>query len=274
MDIEDLLKPIIARILNMMNKKALLFITGGAVNIKDIFETLGSINLLKYDIVISEAAEKIIPEQYIKNLNGNLINCKVEMTRALRETDLVIIPVMTRNTLSKCGAGISDNLVTVGISEALMMNKEIIAVKDSFDPLNPANISLGFTKNPMYNRFILDYQERLSSFGVKFIDSNDLKKSIEEKFSIVNTEIKYYSNQSIETQEKLLLKKEELKEASNNLISNSSSEGEKLLSGVLTIEDVMKSAANSKEVCVKQGSIITPLAKDYIYNNKINIKYY
>jgi phosphopantothenoylcysteine synthetase/decarboxylase len=235
MNIEKLLRYIITQILNNMNKRALLFITGGSVNIKDIFETLKSFNLLQYDIVVSEDAEKVVPEEYIKNLKGNIISCKADMTKAIKEADLVIIPIMSRNTLSKCAAGISDNLVTLGISEALMMSKEIIAVKDSFDPLNPLNISLGVTKNAMYNKFILEYEERLISFGIKFLDSNDLRKAIQGKFNTLNINVlnnydinelenkntiqqhtlrleekNYYKNQPIEKVETLTSEKENI----------------------------------------------------------------
>jgi hypothetical protein len=313
MNIEKLLRYIITQILNNMNKRALLFITGGSVNIKDIFETLKSFNLLQYDIVVSEDAEKVVPEEYIKNLKGNIISCKADMTKAIKEADLVIIPIMSRNTLSKCAAGISDNLVTLGISEALMMSKEIIAVKDSFDPLNPLNISLGVAKNAMYNKFILEYEERLISFGIKFLDSNDLRKAIQGKFNTLNINVlnnydinelenkntiqqhtlrleekNYYKNQPIEKVETLTSEKENIhlenylssvvqgqgtQKVDNASFDTNSFEDKRVLGGILTIEDIMTAVNVSKEIFIKQESIITPLAKDYIYNNKVDVRY-
>ena len=35
----------------------------------------------------------------------------------------------------------------------------------------------------------------------------------------------------------------------------------------------MTAARSSKDIYIKQGSLITPMAKDYIYNNKLNVKY-
>jgi len=274
MDIEDLLKPIIAQIINMMNKRVLLFISGGAVNLKNVFETLASMKMLKYDIVMTEVSKKVIPEEYITNLNGRLIDCKVELTKAVREDDIILVPMMTRNTLAKCATGIQDNLVTTGIAEALMMNKEVIAVKDSFDPQNPKNISLGFSKNPAYNKFVLGYQDTLANFGVRFIDSDNLKRIINDKFSINNDVI-----ESISSIDKTVAKEErvikELKQESKsvNPIVNKAPINQKMLSGVLTTEDIIVATNSSKEICVKEGALITPLAKDYIYNNKISVKY-
>lgn len=261
MDIEDLLRPIIAQIINMMNKRVLLFVSGGAVNLKKIFEALASIKMLQYDIVITDAAKKMIPEEYIKNLNARVIECKNELTKAVIEDDLVVVPMMSRNTLAKCATGIQDNLVTTGIAEALMMKKEVIAVRDSFNPVQPKNISLGLSKNPAYNKFILGYEDILTSFGVRFIDGCDIKSVINEKFSIINnvTE-KVYEEPKIKNE--IVVNEEKMDWTSK-----------KVLSGILTIEDIIKALNNSKEVFIKEGSLITPLAKDYIDSNKVNVKY-
>lgn len=273
MDIEDLLKTIVTQLVAMMNKRVLLFISGGAVNLKEIFDSLNSMKMLKYDIVITEDAKKVIPEQYISNLNHKIIDCKVEMTKVIREDDFILVPVMTRNTLAKCAAGIQDNLVTVGIAEALMMNKEVIAVKDSFDPQNDKNISLGFSKNPAYNKLILGYEDNLTNFGMKFINACNLKGAINNKFGIGSNVIENISiGQSTVKQENSV--KETIEEIRNSTdAANNGLENKKILSGVLTTEDLMTAASISKEIYIKQGALITPMAKDYIYNNKLNVKY-
>ncbi|MBV7274797.1 flavoprotein [Clostridiaceae bacterium UIB06] len=273
MDIEDLLKTIVTQLVAMMNKRVVIFISGGAVNLKGIFDTLASMKMLQYDIVITEAAKKVIPEQYISNLNYKIIDCKVEMTKAIREDEFILVPVMTRNTLAKCATGLQDNLITVGIAEALMMNKEIIAVRDSFDPQNDKNISLGFSKNQAYNKLILGYEDSLTNFGMKFINACELKQAITGKFGIgsnINQSVSI--GQTVVKQENNI--KEPVEEVKNfNASVSNVTESKKILSGVLTTEDLMTAARNSKEIYIKQGSLITPMAKDYIYNNKLVVKY-
>ncbi len=269
MEMEQLLKPIVTQILNMMNKRVLLFISGGAVNIKDIFNTLSSYKIVHYDIVCTDSSNKVISGEYIKNLNGNLIDCKSNMVKAIKEADVILVPVMTRNTLSKCALGISDNLVTLGIAESLMMNKEIITVKDSFDPSNSVNISLGYSKNPFYNNFISDYEKRLTSFGIKFINSQELDEILQQKLNL-NLRLNKCDNENYEVKPNEL-KKEEKKELNFNVEVK---KDRKILSGVLTLEDIMGAADKDKEIHVKQGALITSLAKDYIYNNNIEVKYY
>lgn len=258
MNIEDLLRPMITQIVNLMNKRVLLFISGGAVNLKNIFESLSSMKMLQYDIVMTESSRKIIPQDYIENLNFRLINSKSELTKAIREDDLILVPVMTRNTLAKCAAGIQDNLVTTGIAEAIMMNKEVIVVKDSFDPQNSVNIALEFSKNAAYNKLILGYEDKLTSFGVKFINSTDIKRTINARFSIM-------SNANEDLCHENAIK--------NTIINKEEACNIKKLSGILTIEDIILATNDSKEIWVKEGSLLTPLAKDYIYNNGINVNY-
>ncbi|AKN32046.1 flavoprotein [Clostridium carboxidivorans P7] len=270
MEIEQLIKPIVTQILNMMNKKVLLFISGGAVNVKDIFNTLSSYGIVHYDIVRTDGSNKSIPEECIKGLNGNLINCKNDMVKAIKEADAILVPVMTRNTLSKCALGISDNLVTLGIAESLMMNKEVIAVKDSFDPSNNVNISLGYSKNPVYNNFISDYEKRLVSFGVKFINSEQLDEALQQKLKFDININKF--EQSVE-QVKNNNCEEKAQEAKIDTCKTEK-ENIKVLSGVLTMQDIIIALNGSKELHVKQGALITSLAQDYIYNKGIEVKYY
>jgi ethanolamine utilization protein len=271
MEMEQLIKPIVTQILSMMNKRVLLFISGGAVNVKDIFNTLSSYKIVHYDIVHTDNSNKVISDEYIKNLNANLIDCKDKMVKAIKEADVILVPVMTRNTLSKCALGISDNLVTLGIAESLMMNKEIIAVKDSFDPSNNVNISLGYSKNPVYNNFISDYEKRLVSFGIKFIDSEELDEILQQKLNLnLNLKINKCDKKNCEV-EPNNFQKEEKKELNFNVENE---KNRKVLSGVLTLEDIMVEVDGDKEIHVKQGALITSLAKDYIYNNNIEVKYY
>lgn len=267
MEMEQLLKPIVTQILNMMNKRVLLFISGGAVNVRDIFNTLSSYKIVHYDIVRTDNSNKVISEEYIKNLNGNLIDCKAKMVKAIKEADVILVPVMTRNTLSKCAVGIADNLVTLGIAESLMINKEIIAVKDSFDPSNNVNISLGYSKNPVYNNFISDYEKRLISFGIKFINSEELDEILQQKLKL-NLKMNKCEQKNYGAKLNNSGKEEELN------FNAEVEKGKKVLSGVLTLEDIMVEADGSKEIHVKKGALITSLAKDYIYNNNIEVKYY
>lgn len=243
MDIEELIKSIAIEVLSKLKRKVLLFITGGSVNIKEVFMVLKENSMIQYSIVMSDAALKVIPKEYIESIDGKLINEKSEMTKEINKADLIVIPILTRNTLSKISNGISDNLVTLGISEAIMMNKKIIAVKDSFDPNNSVNIYLGYARNKAYNEMLLNYLKVLEDMGIEFINAEELKNKINDFFNF-NIEIK-----------------------KNNKVVK------KIFSGVLTLEDILSNNGKLEELCIQKGTIISPLALDYVNNNKIKICY-
>lgn len=259
MNSDELIKNIIVQVLSTMNKKILLFISGGGVNIKHIFNILASFKFINYEIVMSEAANGVIQEEFINKLEGKIIKDKNSMTSAINESELILIPVLTRNTLAKVALGISDNLLTVGISESIMMNKNIIALSDSFHPDNPVNISLGYSKNNCYNKFILNYENVLESMGVKFIQSVELKNRVYEELFHMN----------------MILEKKKDGESKSVEVQNIEvkDKGLKFNSNILTVDDIMSCLNRQNEIYIKRNVIITPLAKDFIYNNNIIIKY-
>lgn len=259
MNNDELIKNIIIQVLSTINKKILLFISGGGVNIKDIFNTLESFKFINYEIVMSEAANGVIPEEFINKLEGKIIRDKSSMTLSIKESELILIPVLTRNTLAKVALGISDNLLTLGISESIMMNKNIIALSDSFHPSNPVNISLGYSQNDYYNKFILNYKDVLESMGVKFIQSVELKNRIYEEL--------FHMNMALEKK-----KNNENKQTQVHNIETRC-KGMKFNSNILTVDDIISCLNGKNEMYISRNVIITPLAKDFIYNNNIVINY-
>jgi Flavoprotein. len=239
--VKEIVREVVNSILNdKKSRKALLFITGGAVNINEIFNALSEIDGYAYDAVISESASNVIPETLLNSLRAEVITSKSQMTSVIKEANIILIPVLTRNTLAKAALGISDNLVTLGIQEAIMMGKKIVAVKDSCDPNEPVNVALGFTKNAAYNQMLLEYMKRLGNMGVTFIHSSQIKEFIGRAAS--------------EKKDEAVFKKKEV-------------------SGVVTRNDVSVMAEKGEPLYIKYGSVITPLAMDYIEDNGIEIRY-
>lgn len=243
-EIEDLIRKIVKETIDSMSNikkhdNILLFITGGAVNINEIFNTLSLEEGYSYKLVMSESAKNVIPDEFIKKLNADLITSKSEMTPIIKKTNTILIPVLTRNTLAKIAHGISDNLVTLGIQEALMMGKRIIAVKDSFDPKNSINISLGYTKNVVYNSMLNEYMKNAEDMGIEFISSSQIKETINK-------------GTTDET--------------------NGKTSGMEITYGVITRSDILK-LKEDKTIYIKEGSVVTPLAADYIKENGIKICY-
>lgn len=257
MDIEELIKAITIQVLGMFNKKVLLFISGGVVNVEEEFSTLKEFNNLKYSVVLSSSARDVIPNQYIEELNADIIEDKKLMSKNIDEVEFILIPVMTRNMLVKTAVGIRDTFITTGISDAIMKNKKIIVVKDSFDPDNLVNISLGYSQNAVYNEMLKNHMKTLESFGVSFINACELKNTINELLCIEDKKF-----DQIDTIENVITKGNGVTKETNQTT----------LKGVITKTDLLP-LGGCKSIKIAKGAVITPLAKDYIDSEKIKIDY-
>ncbi len=173
---EELIKTITKQVLNLLHKKVLVFITGGAVNIKDIFNVLSEFKYVEYSIAMSDASKEVIPLEYIQSLNPKMLETKADITMAVKNSDMILIPVMTKNTLAKAALGIRDTKVLSGISEAFIQGKKITAVKDS------CSLKPGTSYSSMY----LNYMESLKSFGMEFIEGRNLKKVLSMELGMEN----------------------------------------------------------------------------------------
>ena len=257
MDIEELIKAITIQVLGMVNKKVLIFISGGVVNIEEEFDVLKGFNNLKYSVVLSDSAKEVIPNEFIEGLNAILIENKKLMSKIINESDFILIPVMTRNILAKTALGIRDTFITTGISDSIMKSKKIIVVKDSFDPDNLVNISLGYSQNISYNEMIKNYIKTIEGFGVTFINANELKKAIDE---LIRIEDKV--PEQITTHKKIINKKEHITKEMDEVI----------LKGIITKIDLLP-LGGSKNIKIAKNAVITPLAKDYMDSENIEIVY-
>lgn len=277
---EEIIKLIVDKVMSVINKKVVLFFSGGAVNLKEIFRILSQYKYLNYQIVCTENCKKVIPKEYFEQLEGREITCKKELTLALKEADYIIVPIMTRNTLAKCSVGIQDNLATLGIAEALMLNKRVIAVEDSFSPYDEINVKLGFTRNEKYNSLILNNKNVLLSLGMEFIKASDLdglmSKTINLDFLSLKEKEADFENDKVKANECDLINKcvEALKDVKAD--SELQDEGKKnftedsiVLKGIITVQDLIPLKSSKKKIIIDEKATLTPLAKDYFYNNKL-----
>lgn len=252
MDIEELIKAITIQVLSLVNKEVLVFISGGVVNVEEEFKILKEFNNLKYSVVLSDSAKKVIPQQFLEDLNAEVIEDKELMSQKINEVDFILIPVMTRNILAKTALGIRDTFITTGISDSIMKNKKIIAIKDSFDPDNPVNVSLGYSQNASYNEMLKNYIKTIESFGVSFINVYELKKAMNGLLFMEDKKTAQIAN----------IRKVTTKEIR-----------QVTLKGIITKIDLL-SLGSCRNIKIAKGTVITSLAKDYIESENIKINYF
>lgn len=149
--------------------RGLVIINGGTGNLEQIILELKKISeKYELDIVFSEAGEKIVRKEKFQNFN---VIDKFEMETCeplLKKNDIIILPLLTKNSCAKIAVGIRDNAVTYLISKALLAQKEIVAVYDS---------CIADNKTAYGNQINFNI-EKLKSYGIIFVKSSELSDYI------------------------------------------------------------------------------------------------
>lgn len=249
MNIEEIIRNLLIEMRPLLEKKVIIFLSGGSINTEILLKVLGEFKNVHYTFVISENGEKMLNMEAVSQLNGHIIHSVEELEEVLVSTELILIPVLTRNTLAKIALGIADNLVTTGIARAIMMNKETIAVRDSFSHLNQVNRLNGLADNDEYNGMLDEYEKRLQHFGIKFVDLAEFKTTVNTKLTCKAFE-------------------------SANELSHDEQQPADIVteSSILTLAE-LRNAKQQGTIFLKKGTRITPLAKEFIDQKKVEIKW-
>ncbi|MGO1369290.1 MAG: hypothetical protein ACTHVE_04620 [Senegalia sp. (in: firmicutes)] len=150
----------------------------------------------------------------------------------------MIISSFTLNQLANVSMGRSDDQITSIIIEGILKSKSIFILNDGVEYHKFKN-----TSNENFYNMIEDYEKNIVSFGIKFIDEKDIdliggeNKGKEKRIYNSDNQDRY--------------------EIENKIITES------------ILEKIYRSG--HKDISIRNNAIITPLAKDYIRINNINI---
>nr|WP_295970809.1 flavoprotein [uncultured Bacillus sp.] len=255
MELENLVKNMLKEMLPLLEKRVLIFLCGGSVNADILLKSLADLKYKHFDLVISESGKSMLNEEAVQKLNGRIIETVFALEEAVSNSHLVLIPVMTRNTLAKTALGIADNLVTTGIARAIMMNKEVLAVKDCFDANHPINIANDLSHNSSYNSMLENYENQLQKFGVKFIDLSEFKRVVQKKITFLSSEFNTSNSGNKRSSSKEIAKQNEVH----------------LTSSILTLTDLRGYSENAV-IKIKPNTIVTPLAKDFMASHHMRLQ--
>ena len=146
-------------------EKILVAITGSTNNLEQIVLELRKISK-NYDLslVFSEAASNIIDENIFSEFYIIKDFSIKNYDEILSKNDIILLPLLTKNTVAKLVVGIRDNAVTNLVSKALLLEKRVIAAYDSCIVNNEVP----------YAKLINSNVERLKDFGLIFVQAKEL----------------------------------------------------------------------------------------------------
>ncbi|RRJ61826.1 hypothetical protein EHV15_01680 [Paenibacillus oralis] len=176
---EALIRQMLESLLPALSRRVVVFLSGGTVNEDSVARVLADYPLYRYSLVIDDSPGlPLLDERLLSRLSARRLTGLAEIEQALREAELVLIPLATRGALSKIALGITDSPLTAGIAAAIMLRKEIIAVRDGYDPLHTVHAAAGMGGNAAYNRMLLGYERTLQDFGVKVVTLAEFRETL------------------------------------------------------------------------------------------------
>ena len=146
-------------------EKILVAITGSTNNLEQIVLELREISK-NYDLslVFSEAAKNIIDENVFSEFHIIKDFSIKNYDEILSKNDIILLPLLTKNTVAKLVVGIRDNAVTNLVSKALLLEKRVIAAYDSCIVNNEVP----------YAKLINSNVEKLKDYGLIFVQAKEL----------------------------------------------------------------------------------------------------
>lgn len=146
-------------------EKILVAITGSTNNLEQVVLELRRISK-NYDLslVFSEAASNIINENVFSEFHIIKDFSIKNYDEILSKNDIILLPLLTKNTVAKLVVGIRDNAVTNLVSKALLLEKRVIAAYDSCIVNNEVP----------YAKLINSNVEKLKDYGLIFVQAKEL----------------------------------------------------------------------------------------------------
>ena len=176
MELEKIIEYIVQEVVKKINsqniteefnpkEKILVAITGSTNNLEQIVLELRKISK-NYDLslVFSEAASNIIDENMFSEFHIIKDFSIKNYDEILSKNDIILLPLLTKNTVAKLVVGIRDNAVTNLVSKALLLEKRVIAAYDSCIVNNEVP----------YAKLINSNVEKLKDYGLIFVQAKEL----------------------------------------------------------------------------------------------------
>ena len=235
----------------MEPSKIMVLFTGGTIGLVEGLAAVREIGGLPVEItvVLSTAAEKVIGTSRIKDSLGTqcpVLTGQEGYPRALlRAADVLVIPVLTQNTLSKVALTFADTTASTLIMQALMMGKPVIAARNAADPQDHWRIEAGMGKaTPAFMRVLQQHLQQAESYGIQLLDVRELSGAVRNWYD------------------------KRLQRQADQPAKATTGAAEAAVAGhgrkTFISAEVIKAAAlaGNKSYRVEAGAILTPLARD------------
>lgn len=250
MDLEELVRLVVREVLQSLptkkNYQALVLFTGGKTGKEAAFQEIKKLEEKGWEFVF--ACSKAAADLYGAELRHTFPQSEI-LTNPLeksplelqKDLDLVLLPILSQNSLVKIALGISDTLPTLLVKMALLLGKPILAASNAADARYFCQ-QKGLTKaSAGFLQMMDEYLTRLTSFGITLVDVQSLGITAENLV------------------------------AAAALPSLASRKKAVAAPRVITGEVVRQAAAKEVDLICAPESLVTPLAREWAQKYGVNI---
>ena len=193
MDQETLIRLIVEEVIKQLSvlrkpsrkETILALFTGGHQELEDSLDQVVKLrdDGFKMISVLSRTATHIIGEDRVRQITGSQEVYQegtfIDVNVLISEVDVLIVPVLTRNTAMKLSNVISDSAITSLIFQGRMLNKPVIAVKNSADPKSASCACVGIPTGPQVLLEEIDKRlNKLELFGITLVEAKELRSAV------------------------------------------------------------------------------------------------
>lgn len=171
--------------------KILAIITGGTIGLEQGLEELLTLQRLggRLTVVLSEAARQVAGLERIRSKLGSGVNVITPgdpyPKEELRNSELVVVPVLTQNSAAKFAATIADTITASLLMQALLMGKPVIAAVNAADPKDPCRqqIKMNYA-SPALVQVLQGNLKKIETYGVHLVQVGRLAAEAQNYWAV------------------------------------------------------------------------------------------
>ncbi|SKC38088.1 hypothetical protein [Maledivibacter halophilus] len=207
-------------------------------------------NILILDSISKEKKDKY---EYIIGINKNIkFLDDFFVDDDIDSLDYIIVPNLSIKDLSSIAIGLEQSQISKVVIDSILHGKKVVVIEEGIDYRKFRNIS-----SENFFQLFKSYEDRLVSFGIDIVKKEELLFYLSE-----NTCVKDIKKELVQESFKNINQGKKVHVIEATISKKAVSEGD-----IKRIWDL-----GYKTIYLNKKSIITPLAKDYIRTNEIEIK--
>lgn len=219
-------------------KQVLIVLFGSTQNRKEIQYLLQECqDFCNYQFIFSPSFKENLADQEWLQYGTEISDYHEDFQKQLAQFDCILLPFVTRNSLTKLALGIADNFALTVVQQVLLMNKPVYASNHAWQLNHDYAVYRGLNQNPVMTRLFQQYEQTLIGFGLQSGSLLEFKEMVEARLKG-----KDYQQKPVAEE----MSKQEQDQT------------------IYTLEDVQK----SPEQFYHQSVSLTDLAKEFLQNDK------